>query len=112
MEIKEVLTKIYNAIDDKKGMDIKLIDISQISSLADYFVICGGDNINQVHAIADNVEEQLKKLSLVPSQIEGYQKGNWILMDYKDIVVHIFDKESRGFYNLDNIWRDGRFITL
>ena len=111
MTSKEMVKIAYNAIDDKKGMDISIIDISEISVLADYFIIAGGSNINQKKAIADNVVEQLGKEDVHPKSIEGYNNANWILMDYKDIIIHLFSKEDRLFYDLERIWQDGKVIS-
>ena len=111
MTSKEMVKIAYNAIDDKKGMDISIIDISEISVLADYFIIAGGSNINQIKAIADNVVEQLGK-EVHPKSIEGYNNANWILMDYKDIVVHVFNQDDRLFYDLERIWRDGKTVNI
>lgn len=94
----------------KKAQDVKIIDIEHISTLADYFVIASGTNRNQVQAMADNVEEMLGKAGFEPKQIEGYQNANWILMDYGDVVLHLFDEENRLFYDLERIWRDGKLI--
>ena len=80
--------------------------------LADYFLIASGTNRNQVQAMADNVDEMLHKAGYTVKQIEGYQTANWILMDYGDIIVHIFDRENRLFYDLERIWRDGESISL
>ena len=99
------------ALEDKKAEDIAILDISEISVLADYFIIANGTNRNQVQAMADSVEEALGKAGYEPKQIEGYQTANWILMDYKDIIVHVFGREDRGFYDLERIWRDGKQIT-
>lgn len=102
-----------DALADKKGDDIKIIDISKVSVLADYFIIAGGMNRNQVQAMADNVEETIgKELQVSPKQVEGYSSANWILMDYGDIVIHIFDKENRLFYDLERIWRDGKDVSV
>ena len=98
------------AIDDKKGQDIKIIDIQSVSVLADYFIIADGSNPNQVQAMADNVEEELFKAGFEARQVEGYNTANWILMDYNDIIVHIFSREDRLFYDLERIWRDGKVI--
>ena len=108
---KEMAKLAYTALSDKKGEDIKILNISEVTVLADYFIIASGSNRNQVQAMADNVEETLGKLGHEPKQIEGYQSGNWILMDYQDIIVHIFDEENRLFYDLERIWRDGKQIT-
>ena len=101
----------YDSLDDKLAEDIKIIDIRSISVLADYFIIADGSNRNQVQAMADSAEEALGKAGYDAKQIEGYQSANWILMDYKDIIVHVFSKEDRAFYDLERIWRDGKQIT-
>ena len=108
MNSKEMVKLAYQALSDKKGEDIKIIDIQSVSALADYFMIASGSNRNQVQAMADNVEEVLGKAGVHPKQIEGYQTANWILMDYKDVIVHIFCREDRLFYDLERIWRDGK----
>ena len=87
---------------------IKVIDIEQVSSLADYFIIASGTNRNQVQAMADNVDEILGKAGYQVKQVEGYSTANWILMDYGDMIIHIFDEENRLFYDLERIWRDGK----
>ncbi len=107
---KEIALAAIEALEDKKGEDIKVIDISEVSILADYFIIASGNNRNQVQALCDNVEEKLGKMGVIKKQIEGYDNGNWILVDYRDIVIHIFDKENRLFYDLERIWRDGKMI--
>ena len=100
------------AIDDKKGQDIKVIDIHNVSVIADYFVIASGTNSNQVQAIVDNVEEQLGRAGFEPKQIEGTRNSNWILMDYGDLIIHVFDEENRLFYDLERIWRDGKELDV
>lgn len=109
---KEMAEMVISALEDKKAADIRIIDISSISILADYFIITNGTNRNQVQALIDNVEEVMGKAGYEPKQIEGYQSGNWILMDYGDIIVHVFDQENRLFYNLERIWCDGKEISL
>ena len=100
------------AIDDKKGQDIKVIDIHNVSVIADYFVIASGTNSNQVQAIVDNVEEQLGRAGFEAKQIEGNRNSSWILMDYGDVIVHVFDEEYRLFYDLERIWRDGKVLVM
>ena len=100
------------AIDDKKGQDIKVIDIHNVSVFADYFVIASGTNSNQVQAIVDNVEEQLGRAGFEAKQIEGNRNSSWILMDYGDVIVHVFDEENRLFYDLERIWRDGKVLEM
>ena len=102
----------YDALSDKKAVDIRIIDIEEVSVLADYFMIASGTNRNQVQALADNVEEVLFKAGFTPRQKEGYGTANWILMDYGDLIVHIFDSENRLFYDLERIWRDGKTIDI
>lgn len=100
------------AIDDKKGQDIKIIDIHNVSVIVDYFVIASGTNSNQVQAIVDNVEEQLGRAGFEAKQIEGNRNSSWILMDYGDVIVHVFDEENRLFYDLERIWRDGKVLEM
>lgn len=100
----------YRALEDKKAENIRIIDIEQVSVLADYFLIASGSNRNQVQALAESVEEKLYKAGFEKKQTEGYTQGNWILLDYGDIVIHIFDHENRLFYDLERIWKDGNDI--
>ncbi len=107
---KDMAKLAVKALEEKKGEDIKIIDIRKVSVLADYFIISHGNNVNQVQAMADNVEESLGKAGYISKQTEGYGSGNWILMDYGDIIVHAFNKEDRLFYDLERIWRDGSIV--
>ena len=111
MTSKEMAKMAIEALEDKKAEDIQVIDISEVSVIADYFIIASGNNRNQVQAMADSAEEALGRAGYDAKQIEGYQSANWILMDYKDIIVHVFSKEDRAFYDLERIWRDGKQIT-
>lgn len=110
--MNDTLKTIMDALDEKKAENIQLIDISEVSTIADYFIITNGTNTSQIQALSDHVEEKLSKNGIHPKNIEGYNTANWILMDYSDILVHIFDRESRGFYDLERIWRDGRVIDV
>ena len=105
-EIKDYISIARNAIEDKKGTDIKVLNISKISPLADYFVLATGNNINQLHAMADEVSEKRSEAGVHPKQTEGYNTGNWILIDYGDFMIHLFSAEARDYYNLDRIWKD------
>ena len=107
---KEMVKIACNALEDKKASDIKVLNIEEVSSIADYFIIASGSNINQVQAMADNVEESLGRAGCDAKQVEGYLGASWILMDYGDIVVHVFDEENRKFYDLERIWRDGSLV--
>ena len=96
----------YDALTDKKGGNIKIIDISGISPMADYFIIADGTNQNQLQAMCDAVDEALAKAGCQLKQTEGNRNSTWILMDYTDIIVHVFSKEDRLFYDLERIWTD------
>lgn len=109
-EEKTMVQLAVKAMEDKKAEDIKVIDIHEVSVIADYFVIASGNNQNQVQAIVDNVEETLGRAGFEPKQIEGNRNSSWILMDYGDLIVHIFDQENRLFYDLERIWGDGKII--
>ena len=100
------------ALEDKKAEDIKIIDISEVSVLADYFIIAGGSNRSQIQALCDNVDEKLGRAGCPAKQIEGYDTANWVLLDFGDVIVHIFDKENRLLYDLERIWRDGKQVSI
>ena len=100
------------AISSKKGLNIKLIEIGDISSLADYTVIATGTSSTHVKAIADEVEYQLDEAGISVSHIEGYRSNSWILLDYVDVIVHIFSDEAREFYDLERLWQDGKEIDI
>lgn len=104
---KELVKKIYNAIDDKKAIDIKIIDITGVSIVADYFIIASASNSNQLEALEDATDKIMYEQDILPKQIEGGKSSPWILMDYGDIIVHLFTEEGRDFYDLERIWRDG-----
>ena len=106
----EMVKLAKTALEDKKAGDIKVIDISGVSVLADYFIIADGFNVNQVQAMVDNVDEVLGRAGYECKQMEGYGTGGWILMDYGDIIVHAFCREDRLFYDLERIWRDGKVL--
>ena len=112
MTITEKVKTIYNALDDKKAIDIKIIDIKDISVLADYLVIAGGSNKSQVQAMVDSVEEELAKDKVYTNHVEGYSSANWILLDYSDIIVHVFNQDDRLFYDLERLWQDGNVVDV
>ena len=97
----------YDALADKKGENIKIIDISEVAPIEDYFIIADGANQNQLQAMCDAVDEELYKAGCELKQTEGNRNSTWILMDYGDIIVHVFSKEDRLFYDLERIWKDG-----
>lgn len=108
---RELVRFSYDALNEKKATDITVIDISGLSVVADYFIIASADNVRQAEALCDNVEEVLGRAGYECRQIEGKASGNWILMDYNDVIIHIFDKENRLFYDIERIWKDGRKIV-
>lgn len=112
MNSKEIARLAIEALEDKKAEDIKVIDISEVSVIADYFIIAGGSNRSQIQALCDNVDEKLGRAGCPAKQTEGYDTANWILLDFGDIIVHIFDKENRLLYDLERIWRDGKQIDI
>lgn len=110
MNLREKLKIAVNALEDKKANGISIIDISNVSSMCDYLVIADGKNKNQIQAMCDNVEEFMGKSGIKMKNREGYSNGGWILLDFYDIIIHIFSEEERSFYDLDHIWRDGNRI--
>ena len=100
------------ALNEKKAEDVRVIDISKISVLADYFIIANGTNPNQIQAMVDAVDEELHKAGCDAKQIEGNRNSSWVLMDFGDIIVHVFSKEDRLFYDLERIWTDGKEIGV
>ena len=107
---KEMVRIACKALDDKKAKDIKIIDIHEVSVIADYFVIASGDSTTQIQAMINNVEEHMHKNGYAVKRVEGNKNSTWVLMDFGDVIVHIFDKEDRLFYDLERIWRDGKVV--
>lgn len=112
MDNHHVLDTVVDALDDKKAKDIKAIDISQLTTIAHFFVMASGTSVTHIKSLADNVEEKLTEKGLKPLHTEGYNTARWILMDYSDVVVHIFHEEDREFYNLERLWQDGKEVAL
>ena len=100
----------YDALDEKLGEDIEILKIDEISVIADYLVIANGDNPNQIRAMIEQVEQRMDEAGFTSKRIEGNKNSTWILMDYGDVIVHIFSKEDRLFYDLERIWRDGERV--
>ena len=109
---KEMVKTAVAALQDKKGEDIRVIDISGVTVIADYFIIASGSNPNQVQALVDNVEEQMYKAGYDDPRVEGYNTASWVLLDYNDVIVHVFSQDDRLFYDLERIWRDGKEIDV
>lgn len=108
----EILSAAYKALDDKFGKDIVILNISEISVLTDYFIIASGSNTSQIQAMADEVTKILSAFGINARHIEGYNSAEWILVDFGNIIVHIFAKENRAFYNLERIWADAKHVVL
>ena len=111
-QAKEMVKIAVKALEDKKAEDVKIIDIGGVSTIADYFIIANGSNQNQLQAMRDAVEEDLYKAGYPVKQVEGNSNSSWILMDYTEIIVHVFSKEDRLFYDLERIWKDGKEISI
>lgn len=110
VDSKEMAAVAYRAIEEKKGEDIKLLEIRDITILADYFLIASGGSPSQIQAIVDFVQEKLHEMKCDMKRLEGNRNSSWILMDYGDLVIHIFNREDRLFYDLERIWSDGKLI--
>lgn len=108
----EMVRLAYKALEDKKSEDIKIIEIGNISIIADYFIIANGTNPSQVEAMVGAVTQELGKGGYEAKRIEGVRNSGWVLMDYGDVVIHIFSKEDRLFYDLERIWRDGKSVAV
>jgi ribosome-associated protein len=100
-----------SAADDRKAVDLKVLDLAEVSDFTDYFLICSGASDRQVQAIADAVDATLRAQKVRPLHAEGYNTGHWVLLDYGDFIVHVFDEETRGFYGLERLWADAPEVT-
>ena len=109
MSAKKLLKQIVSLSDDKKAENIVAMDVSNITSLSEYFVVCSASNLIQVKAIADNIKDNIEEN---PWRTEGYENGTWIILDYVDIVVHIFLNETREYYDLERIWFDAKVVKV
>ncbi len=102
---------VYDALDEKLGEDIEILKIDEISVIADYLVIANGRNQNQLNAMIDMVDEKMAEAGYHSKRIEGNKNSTWVLMDYGDVIVHVFSKEDRLFYDLERIWKDGKRVS-
>ena len=112
MDIEKKLDLVVDACEDKNGIDIKVLKVSKLTTIADYFVIVSGNSSNQVMAIADAVEDKVLQAEDMDFVKEGYSSGRWILLDFNDIIVHVFHKEEREFYDLERLWSDAEKIDI
>ncbi|MEE1186150.1 MAG: ribosome silencing factor [Acutalibacteraceae bacterium] len=111
MTTNEILKIAVNALDSKKAVDIYAVEVGDLTVLTDYFIIVNGTSSTHVKALADEVEDKLSKSGLEPDNIEGKSSG-WILLDYGTVVVHVFTKEARDYYNIERLWSDGKIIDI
>ena len=109
---KELALLAARALSDKKGKEIQVLEIGELTTLADYFVICSGGSNTQINALGDEVEKELTLAGEEPLHREGYRGGTWVLLDYGCVVVHIFNDEARKFYSLEHLWADGEEVDL
>lgn len=110
-KIKELALRAADAAENKKGIDIEILEVGELTIIADYFVICSGNSEVQVQAIARGIEEELEEeLEVEPQRVAGASEGRWILMDYADVLVHVFHKEEREYYELERLWADAEEI--
>lgn len=112
MTPKEMALAIAKALDSKKGIDIKVLETADLTTLADYFVICAASSTTQVKALSDECEKAMKELGEEPHHTEGHRGGSWILQDFSSVVVHIFMEETRKFYDLERLWHDAKDVDL
>ncbi len=112
MTSKEIALACVQALDAKKGQDIKLLETGHLTTLADYFVICSATSTTQIKALCDACEKQLKDQGEPPHHIEGHRGGTWVLLDFSAVVVHIFNDEARKFYDLERLWSDAAPVDL
>lgn len=109
---EKMLKIIVEALEEKKAEDIKVVKISDLTVIADYFVIAGGKSTTQIKALSEIVDEKLSREGIEPAHREGYGSGSWVLLDYSNIIVHIFHPDARSFYDLERLWADGEKIDI
>ena len=112
-ELDERVRLALHAAGERKAHDLVVLDLREVASFTDYFVIASGTNVRQVQAVADEVQEQLRKhLRVKPARVEGYNSAEWVLLDYGDFIFHVFEEKSRRFYDLERLWRDAARVPL
>ena len=110
--MENLMEKIVKILDDKKGIDIKVLDIRELTTMADYFVICSGTSSPHIKALSDELDEKLSEEGIDFLGKEGFQTANWVLMDYDSVIVHIFNEETREFYSIENLWADAKDVDI
>jgi ribosome-associated protein len=109
---EQIWAAAVEAADSKQAKDIKVLDLREITTFADFFLNASGANARQIQAIADEIEIQLKELGEYPHSVEGYQNAEWVLLDYGDYLIHIFTEKARQYYDLERLWRDAKTVKL
>ncbi len=112
MESKELAVKIAAVLDRKKAMNLKILNIQELTTLGDYFVICNGTSSTHIKALADEVEFQMKQEGVLPNHSEGYASASWILLDYGSVIVHVFTPDAKDFYSLERLWSDAPEVAI
>ena len=107
MESKELAIRLARALDAKKAVNVHILAVEDLTTVTEYFVIATGTSSTHVRSLADEVEEKLKAEEALQPRVEGYRSNSWILLDYGNVVVHVFTQEARDFYDLDRLWADG-----
>src|SRR5436853_1727456 len=108
-DLKRQVSEAINACQEKKAEEISILELEKASgAFTDYFVVCSGTNPRQIQAIADEVEQRLKKTGLYPTHVEGYKQADWVLLDYVDFVVHVFSEKARKYYDLERLWKSAK----
>jgi ribosome-associated protein len=108
---EQLWLRAVEAAEAKQAKDVRVLDLREITTFADFFVIASGANARQIQAIADEIEIQLKQLGEYPNSVEGYQNAEWVLLDYGDYLIHIFTEKARQYYDLERLWRDGKIVN-
>lgn len=111
-ELDERIQTALRAADDKKAVNSIVLDLQKVADFTSFFIITSGTNTRQVQAISDGIGDELRNIKVRPTRVEGYNTAEWILMDYGDIIIHIFEQKSRDFYDLERLWRDARRLVV
>jgi ribosome-associated protein len=106
------IAKAVRAALDKKALDVVVLDLRKTPAFTDFFLLCSGQNVRQVHAIADAIEEAFRAVKVKPAHVEGYKRGEWVLMDFFTFIVHVFTPQTRDFYSLERLWGDAERIEV
>lgn len=112
MNVQNIFDQVIDSLNEKKARNISAIDISSLTTIAQYFIICSGTSVTHIKTLADFVEEKLNEKGMRAVHKEGYNSAHWILLDYSDVVVHVFHEEDRAFYGLERLWQDGKQVIV